>query len=71
MFRVLYEVVGRPGHVRGRAGALAGHVDLQGRPRAGEESAKAAQAIAAFQSLAERLEAVAEARRPWWRRLVG
>jgi hypothetical protein len=46
-------------------------VDLQGRPRAGEESAKAAQAIAAFQSLAERLEAVAEARRPWWRRLVG
>jgi UDP-N-acetylmuramoylalanine-D-glutamate ligase len=32
--------------------------------RAGEESAKAAQAIAAFQSLAERLEAVAEAPGP-------
>jgi DNA repair exonuclease SbcCD ATPase subunit len=38
---------------------------------AGEEAAKTAQAIAAFQSLAERLEAIAEARRPWWRRLVG
>ena len=39
--------------------------------RAGEESAKTAQAIAAFQSLAQRLEAKAEAKRPWWRRLVG
>jgi DNA repair exonuclease SbcCD ATPase subunit len=37
--------------------------------RASEESAKTARAIAAFQSLAERLEAMAEARRPWWRRL--
>jgi hypothetical protein len=27
-------------------------------------------AISAFESLAERLEAIAEARRPWWRRLV-
>jgi hypothetical protein len=39
--------------------------------RASEESAKTAQAIAAFESLARRLEAIAEARRPWWRRLVG
>ena len=38
---------------------------------ASEESAKTAQAIAAFESLAQRLEAMAEARRPWWRRLVG
>jgi hypothetical protein len=58
-------------------GALAGHVDtlkaaLAGaEARAGEEAAKTTQAIAAFQSLAERLEAIAEARRPWWRRLVG
>jgi hypothetical protein len=29
------------------------------------------QPIAAFESLAQRLEAMAEARRPWWRRLVG
>jgi hypothetical protein len=39
--------------------------------RAGEESAKTAQAIAAFESLAQRLEAMAAARRLWWRRLVG
>jgi hypothetical protein len=39
--------------------------------RANEESAKTAQAIAAFESLAQRLEAMAEARRPWWRKLVG
>jgi DNA repair exonuclease SbcCD ATPase subunit len=39
--------------------------------RAAAESAKTAQAIAAFESLAQRLEAMAEARRPWWRRLVG
>jgi hypothetical protein len=38
--------------------------------RAGEEAAKTAQAIAAFESLAQRLEAMAEARRLWWRRLV-
>jgi hypothetical protein len=38
---------------------------------ASEESAKTAQAIAAFESLAQRLEAIAAARRPWWRRLVG
>ncbi|HEY3623416.1 MAG TPA: hypothetical protein VGL12_13705 [Roseiarcus sp.] len=48
------------------AGQLAG-----AEARAGEEAAKTAQAIAAFKSLAERLEAIAEARRPWWRRLVG
>jgi hypothetical protein len=39
--------------------------------RANEENAKTAQAIAAFETLAQRLEAIAEARRPWWRRLVG
>ena len=39
--------------------------------RAGEECTKTAQAIAAFETLAQRLEAIAEARRPWWRRLVG
>jgi len=27
--------------------------------------------IAAFEGLAQRLEAMAEAKRPWWRRLVG
>ena len=39
--------------------------------RAGEEAAKTTQAIAAFEGLAQRLEAIAEARRPWWRWLVG
>lgn len=39
--------------------------------RASDEAAKTAQAIAAFQSLAKRLEAIAAARRPWWRRLAG
>jgi hypothetical protein len=34
------------------------------------ESERADRAISAFESLAERLEAIAEARRPWWRRLV-
>jgi len=33
--------------------------------------AKAEKAIAEFASLAERLPVIAEARRPWWRRLVG
>jgi hypothetical protein len=37
----------------------------------GLERARADKAIAAFESLAQRLEAMAEARRPWWRRLVG
>ena len=41
------------------------------KAQASEESAKTAQAIAAFESLAQRLEAMAEAKRPWWRRLVG
>jgi chromosome segregation ATPase len=56
---------------------LSAHVEtLKGQlaaaeARAGEEAAKTAQAIAAFQNLAEQLEAIAEARRPWWRRLVG
>jgi hypothetical protein len=36
------------------------------------EQAQTAQAIAAFASLAERLDALAEERRrPWWRRLAG
>ena len=40
--------------------------------RAGEESAKTAQAIAAFESLAQRLEAMAAQRaiKPWWQRLL-
>jgi hypothetical protein len=40
--------------------------------RASEESAKTAQAIAAFESLAQRLEAMAAQRaiKPWWRRLL-
>jgi UDP-N-acetylmuramoylalanine-D-glutamate ligase len=33
------------------------------------EQARTTQAIRAFESLAERLEAIAEAQRPWWRRL--
>jgi hypothetical protein len=38
--------------------------------RAGEEAAKTAQAIAAFEQLAQRLESIAAERaRPWWRRL--
>jgi hypothetical protein len=36
------------------------------------EQAQTARAIAAFASLAERLDALAEERaRPWWRRLAG
>ena len=35
------------------------------------ERARADKAIAAFESLAQRLEEMAAARRPWWRRLVG
>ena len=40
--------------------------------RASEESAKTARAIAAFESLAQRLEAMAAQRaiKPWWRRLL-
>ena len=38
--------------------------------RANEESAKTAQAIAAFESLAQRLEELAQARRPLWHRLL-
>jgi hypothetical protein len=33
--------------------------------------ATAEKAIAEYASLAERLAAIAEAQRPWWRRLVG
>jgi hypothetical protein len=35
------------------------------------ESARADKAIAAFADLADRLDALAAARRPWWRRVVG
>jgi hypothetical protein len=35
------------------------------------ESERADRAIAAFEQLAQRLEALAEPRRPWWQRLVG
>jgi DNA repair exonuclease SbcCD ATPase subunit len=39
--------------------------------RASKESAKTAQAIAAFEALAQRLEEMAEAKRPpWWRLLL-
>jgi len=40
--------------------------------RASEESAKTTQAIAAFEVLAQRLEAMAAERaiKPWWRRLL-
>jgi hypothetical protein len=57
--------------------ALQAHVDTlreqlaAAEARAGEESAKAARAIQAFADLADRLDALAEARRPWWRRLAG
>jgi chromosome segregation ATPase len=34
------------------------------------ERARTSAAISAFASLAEKLDALAEARRPWWRRLV-
>jgi hypothetical protein len=37
---------------------------------AADEAAKTAEAIGAFKSLAERLEAMAEARRPWWHRML-
>jgi hypothetical protein len=68
------------GH-RGRAGratikALEDHVaTLKGeverlKTLASEESAKTAQAIAAFESLAQRLEELAQARRPLWHRLL-
>jgi hypothetical protein len=35
------------------------------------EKARAGRAIEAFAALADRLDTLAEARRPWWRRLVG
>ena len=41
--------------------------------RAADEAAKTARAIAAFESLAERLEAIAASKRaiePWWHRLL-
>ena len=42
------------------------------RERADREADKAGKAIAAFASLAERLDALAAERtKPWWRRLVG
>ena len=56
---------------RARAGAAEARAEAA-EARAGEESAKTGQAIAAFRSLAERLEAVADQeRRLGWRRLAG
>ena len=55
---------------RARAGAAEASAEAA-QARADAEAAKTAQAIAAFESLAQRLEAMAAARRPWWRRLVG
>jgi hypothetical protein len=43
----------------------------QANTRLAAESARADRAIDAFESLAERLEAIASQRRPWWRRLTG
>jgi len=59
--------------------ALESHIKtLQGdnetlKEQLAAEQAKTSQAIAAFASLAERLDALAEAnqRRPWWKRLAG
>jgi hypothetical protein len=55
---------------RGRAGAAEARAEAA-ETRASEESAKTAQAIVAFESLAQRLEAMAAAKRPWWRWLAG
>jgi hypothetical protein len=66
---------------RGRAGAAEEHIEsLRAQlsvadARADAEAAKNAQAIRAFGSLAQRLEAIAEAEnaktlRHWWRRIV-
>jgi hypothetical protein len=59
---------------RARAGAAEASAEAAAA-RADAEAAKAAQAIRAFESLAERLEAMAEAQkaktlRRWWRRIV-
>jgi hypothetical protein len=46
--------------------------DLAGAEgRAADEAPKTAKAIAAFESLAQRLEAMAAAKRPSWRRWLG
>jgi flagellar biosynthesis/type III secretory pathway protein FliH len=51
---------------RARASAAGARAEAA-EARASEESAKTARAIAAFDQLAQRLEAMAEARRPsWW-----
>ena len=59
---------------RARAGAAEAGAEAA-EARADAEAAKAAQAIRAFESLAERFEAMAEAQkaktlRRWWRRIV-
>jgi hypothetical protein len=56
-------------------GTLAETLLAAAESRAVEEAAKTAQALRAFESLAERLEAFAEAQnaktlRHWWRRIV-
>jgi hypothetical protein len=66
---------------RGRAGAAEEHIESlraqlsAAQARADAEAAKTAHAIRAFESLAERLEAIAEAQkaktlRHWWRRII-
>ena len=55
---------------RARAGAAEASAEAA-QARADAEAAKTAQAIRAFESLAQRLEEMAAARPPWWRRLVG
>jgi len=59
---------------RARAGAAEASAEAA-QARADAEAAKTAQAIRAFESLAERLEAIAEAQkaktlRRWWRRII-
>jgi len=61
------------GELVGTREALA---EARARAGAAEARAEAAEtrmekAVAAFAALAERLDALADSRRPWWRRLVG
>jgi hypothetical protein len=68
---------------RGRAGAAEVHIETlkaqltasearvtAADARAADKAARTAEAIAAFKSLAQRLEALVEARRPLWHRLL-
>jgi hypothetical protein len=63
----LAEARARTSAAEARASAAEARVEAA-EGRASEESAKTTQAIAAFEALARRLEAMAEAKRPsWWR----